>query len=267
MVHGYRPSREAVQVKFGDGARDGSRVINDFSTGIVDGFTKILIMMSIPVFCRELQISSQDAFADKVLGATLASFQCVRCAYTHYDNIAFHHLDALRCLAVVALKTSNLGLGYVTAEKVIPSPISMMAEIQEAISITKRTQRAGRTATRDLLTRVVADFNSLVTVKARRIDAKKKGLLYNLLRCPQGFLDTLHAHYDQFKHTESALPLEVLYNDFYVPGVSTRSEQPQYQGSGKELFQEILCTSEMTCEAWATRAIKDTVRFSRARLD
>ena len=125
------------------------------------------------------------------------------------------------------------------------------------MTLQKKMQRSGRTATKDLLNKVCAEYNAMVTVKAHRICSNKKSLLYNLLRCPKSLLTLLHEHYDSFKHTESALPLEVLSCDFYVPEVTTRMEQPQYQGSGKALFEEVLQTSEATCTLWATRVIQE----------
>lgn len=81
-----------------DEKNDGTRSIKDFSVHIVDGLCKVLIMLSIPVFLRELQIPIADVQGDAVLSKTLASFQLVRCSFKHYANAAFHHLEALRSL-------------------------------------------------------------------------------------------------------------------------------------------------------------------------
>lgn len=148
------------------------------------------------------------------------------------------------------------GLGFVTEEKIQPSPLAITGDISQAINIERRMSRT-RTALKDVLNRVVADFNRLTTVKKHRIDAGRKSLIYNLLRCPSEFLNALHAHYDQCKHSESALPHEILQHDFFVPGVTTRMEQPQYNGNGRDTFQEVLQTTEESCLLWARRAIQE----------
>lgn len=151
-----------------------------------------------------------------------------------------------------------LGLGFVTSEKITPSPIAILGDISQAISIERRLSRS-RTGLKDVLQRVVAEFNRLISLRRHRIDSQRKSLIYNLLRTPQEFLQVLHRHYDVFKHAESALPLDILHLDFYVPGVTTRMEHSLYVG--KEQFQEILVTTDETCVLWATRAVQDKCIF------
>ena len=108
-----------------------------------------------------------------------------------------------------------------------------MADVQQAISIEKRLGR-GSKALKDLLGRVCADFNRLVTVKRHRIDSPRRALIYNLflslttlfnkpvnivsglpiahlnlfdcrLRCPEDLLQLLHRHYDSYKHEHSGI--------------------------------------------------------------
>ncbi|CAK8994487.1 unnamed protein product [Durusdinium trenchii] len=220
--HGYLPKFDAVQTKFPYPA-DGSRAITDFSVGIVDGQTKILCMMSLVLFIKELELTHEQ-IQDPHLQHVLGSFQSIRCSYQHFENPSQHSLESLR-------------LGFVTEEKIQPSPLAITGDISQAINIERRMSRT-RTALKDVLNRVVADFNRLTTVKKHRIDAGRKSLIYNLLRCPSEFLNALHAHYDQCKHSESALPHEILQHDFFVPGVTTRMEQPQYNGNGRDTFQE-----------------------------
>ena len=47
------------------------------------------------------------------------------------------------------------------------------------------------------------------------------------------------------------LPLEILQCDFWVPLASTRAESPQFKG--KDIFKEILSTSEATATLYAER--------------
>ena len=93
LIHGYRVSAEAIDVKFT--LTDSTRCLNDFSVRFVDGFTKVLLMMSILCFVEELEFT-EDKLKDPTLQATLASFQLVRCSYTHYDNPGYYFLNSLR---------------------------------------------------------------------------------------------------------------------------------------------------------------------------
>lgn len=61
----------------------------------MDGFTKVLLMMSILCFVEELEFT-EDKLKDPTLQATLKSFQLVRCSYTHYDNPGYYFLNSLR---------------------------------------------------------------------------------------------------------------------------------------------------------------------------
>ena len=141
-----------------------------------------------------------------------------------------------------------------TAEKIQPSPLTIAGDVSQAISIERRMSRT-RTGLKDVLQRVVADYNRLVTKKNHRIDSARNGLIYNLLRAPDQVLQTIHRHYDVHKHCESALPLYILQHDFYVPGVTTSLDQPQY--NGKDIFKEILQTTPETCALWVNRATQD----------
>ena len=57
-----------------------------------------------------------------------------------------------------------------------------MADIKEAISVERRSSQNGqRMALKDLLAKVVAEYNRLCTVKRHRIDSQRRALIYNLL--------------------------------------------------------------------------------------
>ena len=121
----------------------------------------------------------------------------------------------------------QLRLGYVTAEKQAPSPISILADISEAIKIHRRLS-PGKVPLRDAMTKVIAEYNRIVTVRRHRVDSARRSLIYNLLlgqnfdgfelvilsrcifillrlRCPNEVLSLLHSHYDQFPHQSSGL--------------------------------------------------------------
>ena len=60
------------------------------------------------------------------------------------------------------------------------------------------------------------------------------------------------------KQTSSALeglPLEVLQQDWWVPGSTSRSEVGKFDG--KMLFKEILKPTVETCRTWVSRATQD----------
>lgn len=95
LHYGYKAHLGACEVKFPHRERDGSRQILPHSVGIVDGFCKIIIMMSIVSFCKELELSEED-LSHPVLSATLQSFASIHCAYNHFAHPAHHYLYALR---------------------------------------------------------------------------------------------------------------------------------------------------------------------------
>lgn len=90
LVGGYRVEAEAVQTKFP--FADSTRQVDDWSVGMVDGQTKVLIMISIVAFLAELEVD-----VDKLGGLknTLSSFQLVRCSYKHFSHPGHHHLLSL----------------------------------------------------------------------------------------------------------------------------------------------------------------------------
>ena len=72
-------------------------------------------------------------------------------------------------------------MGFVTAEKIEPSPITIMGEINQAIQVEKSFVRGGRAGLRDLLSLTVTNYNRMVTNKRHRIDSGRKALILNLL--------------------------------------------------------------------------------------
>lgn len=97
LREGYKPHYGALMVKFPDWSRDGSRAVQQGSVGLVDGQTKLLIMLSIVSFVAELELSEADC-EHPILKATLASFASIYCSFTHYDHPGHYFLQSLRCL-------------------------------------------------------------------------------------------------------------------------------------------------------------------------
>lgn len=52
------------------------------------------------------------------------------------------------------------------------------------------------------------------------------------------------------------MPMEVLGMDFWVPGLETRKQQAKYKG--KDVFQQILTTTEATACLYLERVTKET---------
>lgn len=102
---GYRAGSEAIQCKWPHA--DGTRNIESFSTGVVDGFTKVLLMLAVVGFCKELQFGPEE-LADPTLSATLRSFRLVRCAYTHFENPSHYYLHSLRALVETRMRRKRL---------------------------------------------------------------------------------------------------------------------------------------------------------------
>ena len=98
VVHGYRSSYEAIQCKFP--LADSNRVLLDWSTGFVDGMTKIILCLCIIGFCEELEFTDEQ-LRDPDLRRTLDSFGAFRCSYQHFDNQGHHFLNAISVPALL----------------------------------------------------------------------------------------------------------------------------------------------------------------------
>lgn len=78
----------------------GSEVpMEDHSVGIVDGFAKIILMLSIVSFCKELELNEVD-LQHPTLRNTLKSFSSISCSYAHFNHPGHHYLYSLRCWEV-----------------------------------------------------------------------------------------------------------------------------------------------------------------------
>ncbi|CAL1125989.1 unnamed protein product [Cladocopium goreaui] len=222
LKDGYRVGAEAVEVKFH--VSDGSRRILESSVGISDGFAKVLLMCGITLICHQLELTPEQLALPGVKKV----------------------LDSFR-------------MQHVTSQKQAPSPIDLLGAMQQAVNIERRRTRGGAsTALRDVLAKCVGDYNRMVTKKSHRVDTNTKNLCLNMLRTNEKIQNLVHGHYDLYPHTVSALPIDVLQQDWWVPGSTSRADSPRYQG--KNLFKEILTITMDSCELWMTRATEDFKR-------
>ena len=72
-------------------------------------------------------------------------------------------------------------MGYVTSEKIQPSPIVICGDIGSAVASERQSMRNGDKAPlKDILTKLVAEYNRMTTSKKHRIDSSRRSLIYNL---------------------------------------------------------------------------------------
>lgn len=73
-------------------------------------------------------------------------------------------------------------MGFVTAEKMAPSPLTIVSDLGKAIEFERKMSTSRhKVPLKDALSRVIADFNRLVTVKKHRVDTARRNLCYNLI--------------------------------------------------------------------------------------
>jgi hypothetical protein len=58
--------------------------------------------------------------------------------------------------------------------------VAILADISAAIDLERRSSTGRPIPLRDLLNRVIAEYNKMVSVKKHRIDTGRKNLIYNL---------------------------------------------------------------------------------------
>ena len=103
---GYRSSIGNVECKFP--YRDSTRSIGAHTVGVTDGLCKIMLMMPLVGFVKELEISRDalDEPEDPSLLKILATFANIRCSYEHFENPSHFFLHALRTSSAVHLAVS-----------------------------------------------------------------------------------------------------------------------------------------------------------------
>jgi len=55
----------------------------------------------------------------------------------------------------------------------------MLADIQQAINIERKMNKSNK-ALKDIMARVVSDYNKMVSIKRHKIDGARRNLIYNL---------------------------------------------------------------------------------------
>lgn len=167
--------------------------------------------------------------------------------YPTCRDIPMLNAVTLHCISMQHWTLPDSEIGHVTAEKQTPSAIDFLANVRSAIDMERRlaTSKGGTGSSRalkDVLGKVVSDYNKLVTVKKHRIDSAKRSLCYNMLlvrsqpstvfcfsnlcfrtrlevrklsnnlwnlvnqlrlRAPQEFHEIIHSHYDRYRHESS----------------------------------------------------------------
>lgn len=98
LRYGYKSSIGNMETKFP--LRDSTRQILPFAVGLTDGFCKLILMMSIVGFCKELDFGKEE-LEDPQLRMVLSSFSQIRCSYAHYENPAHFCLHSLRIFSVI----------------------------------------------------------------------------------------------------------------------------------------------------------------------
>lgn len=72
-------------------------------------------------------------------------------------------------------------MGFVTSEKIAPSPLTIVSDLGKAIEFERKMATSRhKVPLKDVLSRVIADFNKMVTVKKHRVDTSRRNLCYNL---------------------------------------------------------------------------------------
>ena len=68
-----------------------------------------------------------------------------------------------------------------TAEKISPSPLTIVAELGNAIDLERKMSAKKHMPLKDALTRVCSQFNHMVTNRKHKIDSSVKAMAYNLI--------------------------------------------------------------------------------------
>ena len=67
-----------------------------------------------------------------------------------------------------------------TAEKISPSPLTIVAELGNAIDLERKMSAKKHMPLKDVLGRVCSQFNHMVTARKHKIDSGVKAMAYNL---------------------------------------------------------------------------------------
>ena len=72
-------------------------------------------------------------------------------------------------------------MGYITAEKISPSPLDVVGDLGKAMELERKMSTSrGKIPLKDALNKVIADFNKMITLKKHRVDSARRSMCYNL---------------------------------------------------------------------------------------
>lgn len=168
-------------------------------------------------FPKSKEWSADDMDSDD-LRPLLASFKFLKAQYRHMENEAEFFYESLRpLLSPDPLKLVNLqtlsrhkrrslpGLGQETAEKQLPSALEFVGQFRKAVEAHSATL-GKRLPLSQALNTCIGEYNKRATVKRWRVDAHKRKIISNMLRCPAEVSTAIANHYDLHKHSMSGAP-------------------------------------------------------------
>ena len=85
-------------------------------------------------------------------------------------------------IPIFFLKFVNWGIQHVTSDKQAPSALDYLGSMKEAVSLERRQAKQGTSrALKDVLAKVVAEYNKMCTNKLHKITTERKKLVQNLI--------------------------------------------------------------------------------------
>ncbi|CAE7539524.1 unnamed protein product [Symbiodinium sp. CCMP2592] len=182
LTAGFEASREPLDVRFL--AEKGTMPFVDgieiFSVKLVDGFTKSLCVQAIFALMHKLEVTPEDLAGDESMATCVASLKYLKGNFKRHDREEEYLYDAL-------------ALTQRTGEKQQASPMELVSVFSEAIRLKKRS--LGAKSTRDLLNLCVQDYN-----KGQKIKQETVKIIYNVVRCPLVFKESLMTMYSDYRH-------------------------------------------------------------------
>ncbi|CAE7399392.1 unnamed protein product [Symbiodinium sp. CCMP2592] len=178
------PHQSQLRAHFLSFISQGNIHRHGFNVRFVDGQCKVLIMQLAVCIAHKLGL-------EKDVLRTLPSFAMVLCSHTKHASLAaYHYVNKRQPTPLAARSAQNFessrqkkiervtaegkdtnqgaanltGLGARTAETQAPSALQYMAEIEQAMKCEKALTTR-KVTTRELLSKCIADYNKLITVK------------------------------------------------------------------------------------------------------
>ncbi|CAE7273010.1 unnamed protein product [Symbiodinium necroappetens] len=199
LTTGFEASREPLDVRFL--GEQGPMPIVDgieiFSVKLVDGFTKSLCVQAIFALLHKLDcldITFQELAEDDSMAMCLATLKYLKGNFKRHEREEEYLYDAL-------------ALTQRTGEKQQASPMELVSVFSEAIRLKKTI---GAKSTRDLLNLCVQDYNKgrlSDTCQGQKLKQETVKIIYNVVRCPLVFKETLMTMYSDYRHFNAGCEL------------------------------------------------------------